>query len=131
MNKAKKGKVYLIATLLLMLLHQGASAQVPTDQDCDGAIPVCQDVYSQTNSYSGEGNYPNEINMNSSCLGSGELNSVWYTFSVQQAGQLCFTITPNNTTEDYDWAVYDLTNNQCSDIFNKHHRRFQQTNDML
>ncbi|MEZ4938742.1 MAG: gliding motility-associated C-terminal domain-containing protein [Crocinitomicaceae bacterium] len=89
----------------------------PTNQDCDGAIPVCQDVYSQANSYVGEGNYPLEIDSGPSCLGSGELNDVWYTFTVQQSGFLCFDITPNVLSEDYDWAVYNMTTNNCSDIY--------------
>ncbi|MCH2258833.1 MAG: proprotein convertase P-domain-containing protein, partial [Alteromonas sp.] len=89
----------------------------PTVQDCEGAIPVCQNVYSETNAYSGTGNYPNEINDLSSCLGSGEKNDVWYIFTVQNSGNLCFDITPNNLSDDYDWAVYDITNNPCSDIY--------------
>lgn len=92
-------------------------AQIPNNQDCLAAIPICQNVYSTTVSYSGEGNYPNEINNGSSCLGSGELNDVWYTFTVQQSGNLNFLITPNNSADDYDWAVYNLTNNNCSDIY--------------
>jgi len=35
---------------------------------------------------------------------------------VQTGGSLCFSITPNNLSDDYDWAVYNLTNNSCSDI---------------
>lgn len=93
------------------------SAQNPTNQDCLDAIPICQNVYSTSVSYTGEGNFPNEINSNSSCLGSGELNDVWYTFTVQQSGTLNFLITPNNMNDDYDWSVYNLTNNNCSDIF--------------
>src|SRR5574337_507039 len=105
----------LLVAGFFLLLH--GYAQVPTNQDCLDAIPICQNVYSTTVSYSGEGNYPNEINNSSSCLGSGELNDVWYTFTVQQSGNLNFTITPNNSADDYDWAVYNLTNNNCSDIF--------------
>jgi len=92
----------------------------PTIQDCGGAIPVCQDVYQELNSPLGEGNYPNEINggINGfSCLGSGEVNGIWYTFTVQTTGDVCFSITPNNFPDDYDWAVYNLTNNPCEDIF--------------
>lgn len=106
-----------ILILVLLSISGGAYAQVPTNQDCLAAIPICQNVYSTTNSYVGEGNYPNEINSGSSCLGSGELNDVWYTFTVQQSGNLNFLITPNNSSDDYDWAVYNLTNNNCSDIF--------------
>jgi len=87
----------------------------PTVQDCDGAIAVCNSSYSEESSYAGEGNYPNEI-PSTSCLGS-ETNSVWYIFTVQTSGDLSFDITPNDLDDDYDWAVYDLTNNNCSDIF--------------
>lgn len=85
-------------------------------QDCFNAISVCQDVYSQVNSFSGEGDSTNEINPAISCLGSGELNSAWYIFTVQTTGDICFSITPNLGTEDYDWAVYNLTNANCTDI---------------
>ncbi len=88
----------------------------PNNQDCLGAIPVCQSQYVQNNSYTGEGNIPNEIDNINSCLASGELNDVWYTFTVQQTGLLNFSITPNQMTDDYDWAVYDLTNASCEDI---------------
>lgn len=88
----------------------------PTNQDCPNAIPICQNVYSTAVSYSGEGNIPDEIDPLISCLGSGELNDVWYTFTVQASGNLNFTVTPNNLTEDYDWAVYNLTNASCADI---------------
>lgn len=103
--------------LLLTVFSTGLFAQNPTNQDCLNAIPICQNVYSTTISYSGEGNFPNEINSGSSCLGTGELNDVWYTFTVQQSGNLNFLITPNNSSDDYDWSVFNLTNNNCSDIY--------------
>ncbi|MBK6397303.1 MAG: hypothetical protein IPF75_03300 [Bacteroidetes bacterium] len=88
----------------------------PSNQDCPNAIPICQNVYSTAVSYSGEGNILDEIDPFNSCLASGELNDVWYTFTVQASGNLNFTVTPNNLTEDYDWAVYNLTNASCADI---------------
>jgi hypothetical protein len=111
-------KLYILFLLCIPIVVQ---AQVPTNQDCMGAIPVCQNVYSQANSYVGEGNYPNEIPTTGGCPGNclmtGETNDVWYVFTVQQSGNLNFTITPNNTSDDYDWVVYNLTNASCSDIF--------------
>ncbi len=89
----------------------------PTVQDCPAAIPICQNIYTESVSYSGTGNILNEIDNGISCLGSGEKNDVWYTFTVQTSGDLNFTITPNNFTEDYDWAVYNLTNATCADIY--------------
>ncbi|MEO1413652.1 MAG: PKD domain-containing protein [Bacteroidota bacterium] len=87
------------------------------ESDCLGAIPVCQGVYFQPNSYVNTGANPQEINGANSCLATGERNGAWYIFTVQTSGQLCFDITPVNPTNDYDFAVYDLTNNVCSDIF--------------
>ncbi|HEY1039499.1 MAG TPA: hypothetical protein VGF30_08855, partial [Bacteroidia bacterium] len=88
----------------------------PNNQDCAGAIAVCQNVYNQATAYSGTGNVLNEINT-SSCLSSGEKNDVWYQFTVQTSGNLSFNITPNLAADDYDWAVYNLTNNNCADIY--------------
>lgn len=102
-------------------------AQVPTVQDCMGAIPVCQDIYVEENSYSGDGNYNNEIYeapvCTSACPGSclaGEVNSVWYVFTVQAGGNLRLTIDPVGGTDDYDWAIYDLTELRCSDIYSSY-----------
>ena len=93
------------------------SAQViPTEQDCPGALPICDSIYYELNAYSGTGNIPNEITPAISCLASGEKNDVWYFFTVQTWGILNFSITPNVMSDDYDWAVYNLTNNTCSQI---------------
>lgn len=110
-----KGRALLFVLLLFVF---NINAQVPNEQDCFGAIPICQDVYSTKQAYSGSGNYPNEIDQFTSCLSAGEKNDVWYTFTVQQSGNLSFLITPNNMIEDYDWAVFNLTNRTCTDIYN-------------
>lgn len=106
--------------LLFLFLGNTLSAQTPTVQDCLGAIPVCTEIYSETNSPVGTGNYPNEINSvhagGTSCVGS-EDNSIWYTFTVNQTGNFGFTLTPNNLNDDYDWALFNITNKDCSDIF--------------
>lgn len=110
-------KWHFLFCLILGLLHNAVFAQNQPEQDCFGALPVCQSIYNQGNSYTGSGIQPNEINTASSCLGSGEKNDVWYIFTVQVSGTLCFSITPNNPSDDYDWAVYNLTTASCSDIF--------------
>ena len=91
-------------------------AQVPTVQDCMGAIPICQNVYTQNNAYSGAGHYSSEINPNISCLDQ-EYYSVWYTFTAQTSGFFRFAISPNNSYDDYDWQVFDLTNATCAQIY--------------
>ncbi len=106
--------------VLLFLMPLFVLSQTPTNQDCLGAIPVCQYTYTQSNSYSGTGNYTDEISTSGcpgSCLLSGEKNDVWYIFTVQTSGNLNFNITPNSSSDDYDWAVYNLTNANCDDIY--------------
>lgn len=102
---------------VLLCCFQAIFAQNEPEQDCINAIPICFDTYGEVNSYSGGGPKPNEIDPIKSCLGSGELNAVWYTFTVQNDGKLLFLITPVDLTDDYDWAVYNLTNAECKDIF--------------
>lgn len=87
-----------------------------TSADCFSAIPVCQGTYSEANSPEGEGSLPDEIDPVLSCLGGGEVDGQWYTFTVQNSGQFCFSIVPNNLANDYDWAVFNLTNASCADI---------------
>ncbi|MCB0820407.1 MAG: gliding motility-associated C-terminal domain-containing protein [Bacteroidetes bacterium] len=90
--------------------------QQPTSGDCFGAFTVCALNYNQELSFTGEGNYQNEINGATSCLNSGESNNSWYIITVQTPGTFGFNITPNCDNADYDWAVFDLTNSNCSDI---------------
>jgi hypothetical protein len=119
------GKVYtkiirklLFLPVIFLIFHTSLYAQVPTTQDCLGAIAVCQSTYWELNSYTGTGNYPSEINPAGSCLLDGEINDVWYVFTVLSSGQLSFVIQPNNNSDDYDWALFNLTNASCSDIYN-------------
>jgi len=88
----------------------------PNNQDCLAAIPVCKNIYTQSNSYKGSGNLENEIDNSISCLSAEEYNDVWYSFTVQKSGNLSFLITPNNLADDYDWAVFNLTNATCAAI---------------
>lgn len=102
----------------LSLLGTALSQNAPTlrpEQDCFNALAICRDTYVQNNSYVGEGEDPNEIGP-TSCLGTQENNDVWYILTVQEAGDFCFTITPNDPRDDYDWAVFNLTEAQCADI---------------
>ena len=85
------------------------------EQDCNGAISVCQFIYYTAISYSGVGNN-DEIPGGSSCLLTNEKNSVWYTFSTSSSGNLAFNIAPNTLTDDYDFALYDITGSNCSGI---------------
>ena len=78
---------------------------VGPEQDCYGALPVCNQIYTQNLSYSGFWD-TDEIPDGTTCLYSGENNSVWYIFTAQTNGDFSFML---NTVKDYDWALYNLT----------------------
>lgn len=80
------------------------------EQDCANAISVCQQSYSQPNSYTGHGNTQEVVG---TCLSSQETNSVWYTFTVQNSGTFSFML---NTANDYDFALYDITTIGCAGV---------------
>ncbi len=100
--------------VVLLQTKMAAFAQVP-EQDCINAIRVCASSFQQSNAYIGLGNVE-DVPQGSSCLQGGENNSVWYTFIVQQSGQINFQIIPNTATVDYDFALYLLGEEGCADI---------------
>ncbi len=102
--------------ILQFVLSSSLIGQLP-EQDCINAIPVCTSIYLQEISYEGEGSGWNEINHDISCLSSGERNGVWYSFQVQESGNLGFELVPVDLSDDYDWALFNLTDHVCDDIF--------------
>ena len=75
-------------------------------------ITVCSTENINSNSV-GSGNYWELTSSNDGCLG-GENYSTWIYFHAETAGQIGFTITPNNedggaNDDDYDFAVWETT----------------------
>ena len=121
--KSKFLSPFLSGLFLLAFIANNVKAQEPTEQDCLGAITVCQDIYVEPNVFSGTGNYPNEIPVCQPCdqccpdnCIDGEQNSVWYRFTVQESGDLVLSIDPNAPSDDYDWVLYDMTFHRCEDL---------------
>ena len=113
-------KRYFFAIITSLLFTISAKAQTPTTQDCMGAIPVCLNTYNEYNGYTGVGAY-SDIPVSScpvTCMSAGERNSVWYTFTVQTTGWFDFRISPWVTSDDYDWALFNLTTDDCSALLN-------------
>lgn len=100
--------VVMVSTALFAIK---ANAQ----QDCFNAISVCSSSFTQNTSYSGVGSQL-EVQPATTCLGNGETNSAWYTFTVSLGGTLEFQLNPINPNDDYDFALYNLTNDSCSGI---------------
>lgn len=97
----------------MLLLGLCLSVKSQTTSDCDGAIPVCDGLYEETTSPVGTGS-DSEIPWTS--CNTGEFNSVWYVFTVQEDGFLSFILDPAVDDSDYDWGLYDISANGCAGI---------------
>lgn len=74
------------------------------NQDCNTAIPICGGT-SFAGASSGAGSVA-DLNLNNDdCLG-GENQSSWVHFEVSSPGDIEFTISPQNGTDDYDFAAW-------------------------
>jgi hypothetical protein len=87
-------------------------AQRLPESDCINAIPVCQQTYTYTNSPPDFGQTQELVN--NTCLLNNEQKTVWFIFTVQQSGTFGFTV---NTSYDYDFALWDITNSSCANCW--------------
>lgn len=116
-SKFLKGQTIIMCMVFLAnMLIMTSRAQTYTTSDCMGAFVVCDLTYNQPLSFSGFGNVQDIPDPNLTCFSNGETNSSWYLINVQSAGFLGFNIIPNDSTTDYDWVIYNLTNATCVDI---------------
>ena len=118
-------KKFLLKSLLLLFVlviaATGLKAQTPTTQDCLGAIAVCDYIYVEDSTASGNGAYFEIPYGGNGCPDNhcmdGERNSRWYVFTVIESGDLRFQITPQTGSDDYDWAVFNITTRNCEEIY--------------
>ena len=81
--------------------------------DCNGAIVLCGDLYTETQASLNAGNV---IEATGGCNQGVEQNSVWYTFTVQADGNLSFILDPLNDVDDYDWGLFNITTGGCAGL---------------
>ncbi len=116
-------KHLLLFPLLLTLFSGLGTAQTTPylNQDCVGAVPLCYGRYELPYSFTGEGTvdelHDYYLNNSTFCLEQGENNSAWYKLQFDAPGQLVFLIEPYSS-DDYDFALFDMTGRSCVDIVN-------------
>lgn len=74
-------------------------------QDCVGGITICSDQTFNGNS-SGTGAVVDLNTSNQGCLSSSEQQGNWYYFSPSASGTIGLTISPQNSGDDYDFAIW-------------------------
>jgi hypothetical protein len=112
-------KKILIFITVTLVVFQIAKSQECTNlgQTPGTAFPVCgTDVFAQSS-------VPPCVNhvIPTNCANDGisyqDLNPYWYKFTCFQSGTLGFQINPNNSGDDYDWQLFDITGYNSDDVF--------------
>jgi len=85
------------------------------NQDCQQATGICSSASFSGNS-NGDGNLEELDFSNSGCL-SIEHESSWYRFTAQTSGTISLTLSPQNGTDDYDFAIWG-PNPSCPPVAN-------------
>jgi gliding motility-associated-like protein len=104
----------IISSIFFLYIHLQIHAQACTTlgQTPYTAFPVCG-----TSTFS-QATVPicqNSTMVVPGCTGGagnvtyGDKNPFWYQFTCYQAGTLGLLITPNNSGDDYDWQLFDIT----------------------
>lgn len=76
-----------------------------TNQDCVTAAPICTTASFGGNS-DGAGGIVDLNDSNEDCLSGGEHQTSWLYLEITTAGDFMFTISPDNGSDDYDFAVW-------------------------
>jgi gliding motility-associated-like protein len=107
----------IFAFLLLLSAPLLGRTQCTTPgQSPQSAFPVCgTSTFSQTSVPQCGGRKVGRQGCGRSEL--TDLNPFWYKFTCYQDGTLGFTITPNIIGDDYDWVVYDVTDQDPNQVF--------------
>jgi gliding motility-associated-like protein len=101
-----------IATLVLVFLF-ASQLFAQSVSDCNGAIQLCEDVYTEANATSTFGTI---FEPTGACNNGTETSSMWYTFTVTESGNMGFVLDPSDIDADYDWGMFNITDNGCAGI---------------
>ncbi len=100
--------------ILLLFVSAGVQAQTlppnQPEQDACGALQICGGSFYTPFSYVGGG----QVVEDPGCF--SESGTIWLRIQVATAGNIVFTIAPLDTTNDYDFAIWDVTATTCSTL---------------
>lgn len=121
----------LLFLLSFLFAFSFANAQLlppnQPEQDACNALKICGDVFYSPYGYQGIGQVSD---LTGTPCGGGEGNSLWLRLEVNTPGSIVFTIAPEVITDDYDMAVIDITNSDCSSFNQSHVIRCNFNNNM-
>lgn len=106
-------KIFILFFLMCMqkfVSGQQLPVNQPEQNACD-ALVLCGKTFTSPYSYQG---YGTTMDLNNTPCSGGEANSMWLRLNVNTAGTIVFTLTPLLGTDDYDFAVVNMTGKSCS-----------------
>ncbi|MCX7743507.1 MAG: T9SS type A sorting domain-containing protein [Flavobacteriales bacterium] len=106
-----------ISITIITFFAVGIKYYAQSAADCIGAVPMCTNPYTLNFIPKEQNNVAGEINSSNTCLATGDTKGRWYRFASTGAGFLKFSIIPQDTTYDLDWALFSMYNRPCSDIW--------------
>ncbi len=83
------------------------------EQDACNALQLCGSLFSSPYSYQGAGP---TVDIKTTPCGQGEINSVWIKLTITGGGAVVFSLIPKDPVDDYDFAVFDVTDADCSNL---------------
>lgn len=96
---------------------QNVLAPNQPEQDACNALRLCHGIFFTPKSYQGIGEKTDIISTPCSVgKNVGENNSMWVRVTIATSGAMIFNIIPKDTSDDYDFAVLNITNTTCSDL---------------
>jgi gliding motility-associated-like protein len=108
--------VLRLYALLILFFVSAAVVQAQTlppnqpEQDACGALQICGGSFYTPFSYVGGG----QVVEPPGCF--NESGALWLRIQVATAGNIVFTISPLDTTNDYDFAMWNITATPCSTL---------------
>lgn len=107
-------KKYLLLIIAYCTYLNTSAQLLPTNQleqnACD-ALVLCGNTFTSPYSYQG---YGTVMDLATTPCSGGEANSMWIRLNVNTAGSIVFTLTPLVATDDYDFAIVNITGKTCS-----------------
>lgn len=86
------------------------------EQDACNALELCGLTFTVPYSYSGYGQKLEHSQGPPAFSCFDETNSVWFKITVATPGNIVFKIIPADSTNDYDFAVFDVSTQTCDSV---------------
>jgi len=109
-------KLLILGGILFSILAAQAQSCTTLGQSPATAFPVCgTSVFKQDNvPLCNNGTIPLDCHDGAQY---SDKNPFWYKFTCFTAGTLGFLISPNTTSDDYDWQLFDITGHNPSEVY--------------